>query len=296
MEAGLSCRIINDTMLFLAGSTMSSSNISTPGSHQPLLSGMIDAFFVRFDTSGQRIWGTYYGGSQSEGNSRIGSDKYNRLYLSGGTGSLNNIATPGSFQTSLAGSTDGYLAKFNLDGQRIWATYYGGMQSDLIADIACDDSAFVFVTGYTWSDVGISTPNTYQLNKSGFNDAFLAKFDSNGQRIWATYYGSGGYDYGTAVSTYGDTQFLLGYTTSLDSIATQNGWQYLYGGGGMDGFLIKVEDCTKPDNAQPITGPADVCNSATVQYHIPIINYSTSYIWTLPAGASISNGMNSNVI
>jgi hypothetical protein len=83
---------------------------------------MIDAFFVRFDTSGQRIWGTYYGGSQSEGNSRIGSDKYNRLYLSGGTGSLNNIATPGSFQPSIAGSTDGYLAKFNLNGQRIWAT------------------------------------------------------------------------------------------------------------------------------------------------------------------------------
>ncbi|MCX6163526.1 MAG: hypothetical protein NTU73_01470, partial [Ignavibacteriae bacterium] len=133
-------------------------------------------------------------------------------------------------------------------------------------------------------------------DKSGFNDTYLAKFDSTGQRIWSTYYGAGGYDYGTAISIDGDIQYMLGYSTSLDSIATQNGWQYFFGGGGMDGFLVKFEDCTKPDGAQAITGPTDVCNNTTVQYNVPIINYSNSYIWNLPPGATISSGMNSNMI
>ena len=296
VEAGSSCRIVNDTMLFLAGSTMSSSNISTPGSHQPGFSGLADAFLVRFDTSGQRRWGTYYGGLQYEGNSCIVSDKYNRLYLSGSTASLNNMATPGSFQPSLAGSDDGYLAKFNIEGQRIWATYYGGLQDDLIYNLACDDSAYVFITGATSSILNIATPNSFQPNKSGSNDAYLAKFDSTGQRIWATFYGSDGSESGTAVETLGDTQYLLGYTGSLNSISTPNGWQPVYGGGGTDGFLVKFEDCTKPDGAQAIAGPTDVCNNNTVQYNVPIVNYSNSYIWNLPPGATISSGMNSNMI
>jgi uncharacterized protein (TIGR02145 family) len=293
VEAGSSIRIINDTILFLAGATMSSSNISTSGSHQPGFSGLADAFLVRFDTSGQRRWGTYYGGLQYEGNSSIVSDKFNRLYLSGSTASLNNMATPGSFQPSLAGSTDGYLARFNIDGQRIWATYYGGLQEDLIYNLACDDSAYVFITGATSSNLNIATPNSFQPNKSGLKDTYLAKFDSTGQRIWATYYGSDGSESGTAVVTIGDTQYLLGNTESLNSIATPNGWQPVYGGGGMDGFLVKFYDCPVPDPANPIIGPASLCSGTTgIIYTTTPVNGASGYEWTVPAGATIISGQN----
>ena len=42
----------------------------------------------------------------------------------------------------------------------------------------------------------ISTNTGFQDTYGGNQDAFLVKFDSNGSRLWATYYGGTGGDYG----------------------------------------------------------------------------------------------------
>jgi len=49
--------------VYLAGYTQSSDAIATSGAHQSTFGGNIDAFLVKFNSSGIRQWGTYYGGS-----------------------------------------------------------------------------------------------------------------------------------------------------------------------------------------------------------------------------------------
>lgn len=52
-----------------------------------------------------------------------------------------------------------------------------------------------------------------------------------------------------------------------------------------------------PDPAGTISGPSDVCEGQTgVQFSVPVIPGATGYIWTLPAGATIESGENTNSI
>jgi hypothetical protein len=54
---------------------------------------------------------------------------------------------------------------------------------------------------------------------------------------------------------------------------------------------------TIPSAAQTISGPDTVCQGqGGYEYSIPIIPNATTYIWTLPPGASISQGQGTNVV
>ncbi len=52
-----------------------------------------------------------------------------------------------------------------------------------------------------------------------------------------------------------------------------------------------------PESAEVITGTGTICEGQTgVVYSIPMITNAAGYIWTLPAGASITAGINTNNI
>jgi coenzyme F420-reducing hydrogenase alpha subunit len=52
----------NNNNVYVAGITRSGNAIATLGAHQTVIGGNTDAFVVKFTSSGDRIWGTYYGG------------------------------------------------------------------------------------------------------------------------------------------------------------------------------------------------------------------------------------------
>ena len=71
-----------------------------------------------------RIWGTLYGGSGYETIEKLEIDEYNDLYLGGMTMSYDNyMATSGAYITTFTGTWDGYIAKFDENGNRIWGSY-----------------------------------------------------------------------------------------------------------------------------------------------------------------------------
>jgi hypothetical protein len=51
-----------------------------------------------------------------------------------------------------------------------------------------------------------------------------------------------------------------------------------------------------PAAAGTITGPANVCANGTGTYTVPAITSATGYVWTIPAGAVITSGANTNTI
>jgi gliding motility-associated-like protein len=172
---------VNGSDVYIAGSTSSSSSIATPSTHQPTLAGQDDAFLVKFDANGNRIWGTYYGGTQFEDPGGTAVDSQGNVYLTGASrsGGGTVIATPCTYQFIYAGAGDGFLAKFTPSCKRIWGTYYGGSGYDWAGSIDIDGMDNILIGGQTstMSGPAIASSNGHQPGYGGGNDdAFLAKF------------------------------------------------------------------------------------------------------------------------
>lgn len=186
--------------VYLAGGTVSLSGISTPGSHQPNLAGTnsaYDAFIVKFNPAGQRIWGTYFGGDDTEYATEIAITGDGKFYVCGYAESLTGVATPGAYLTSPPGGNDLFLAQFDTSGFPLWATFFGGPGQDAECFVAALSDGGAAITGHTTSSTGIATPNAHQtqyMGSVGNYDSFVAKFSSTGQLKWSTYYGGTGKD------------------------------------------------------------------------------------------------------
>ncbi len=216
IEWGQSCAVANDGSAYLVGYTYSSDGIASGGSYQSTFGGGIDAFIAKFNSSGVRQWGTYFGSTGPEMAYSCSLDQVSgSLYICGHV-SADGIASPGAYQTLLSGgsNTDAFLAKFSSSGFRQWCTLYGG--TDLEYGLSCkykSSSNIVYLVGTTRSNAAISTAGVHQTTYSGFFDAFLVGFNSSGSRQWATYYGGSSSTYGYGCSFSNDAIYVSGYTT-----------------------------------------------------------------------------------
>ena len=129
--------------------------------HQEIKNGL-DAFVFKFNPNGQRIWGTYYGGINIEEANDIAIDEFNNTYITGKTNSNGNIAYGYSYQMNFNNSNiyshDGFLAKFNDQGNIVFGTYYGGDQNEFFTSIDYKNGRVV-ISGHTSTQSGISTSN-----------------------------------------------------------------------------------------------------------------------------------------
>jgi PKD repeat protein len=226
--------------IIIVGNSNSDSLIATPGTHQDTKNALTDAFVAKFDALGNRVWGTYYGGSTNDRGVRIATDQSSNIVLVGYTESATDIATPGSHQDTYAGNDEGFVVKFDLSGTRLWGTYYGGTNDDKIEGVDINSAGEIAIAGYTKSTSGIATSGAHQPTSWGSSgDMILAKLDASGNRIWGTYFGEWGFEWNGRVAF--DTQdnlILTGVASSSNNISTTGVQQENYSGGG-DGVVSK---------------------------------------------------------
>lgn len=264
--AAITCAPNGDVLA--AGNTASTGFISTTGSQQPSLAGGTDGFLVRFNPSGVRQWGTYYGGPGADDLGGVAVSPNGSVYVSGLTASNAGIATPGAYQTSLPNQSSAFIVKFSPGGVRQWSTYYGGTlneSSEGSNELVCDTSGNVFLTGSTQSTSGIATAGSAFPTFLGGNygDLFLAKFDSAGARVWATYVGSASSEGGATLATDGSNLFVGGSTNRT-----------LTGVG--DGYIASFRNGGQFRWAQTIgTGPSNI---GDIVYGIASDNTGQAYV------------------
>ena len=182
VDAGWNCTTDAAGNVYMSGYTASTSGIATAGAHQTVFGGgggYGDAFLVKFNSSGTRQWGTYYGGSGVDAGWNCNTDAAGNVYIAGSTESTSGIATAGSHQTVFGGGVwDAFLVKFNSSGQRQWGTYYGGSGSEYGLSCTTDATGNVYLAGQTSSNTGIATAGAHQtVYGGGVWDAFLVKFN-----------------------------------------------------------------------------------------------------------------------
>ncbi|UZJ63954.1 SBBP repeat-containing protein [Sphingobacterium sp. KU25419] len=170
-----------------------------------------------------------------------------------------------------------------INGQMLWSSYYGGTLSEMAPSLVIGMDSKLYLEGCTNSTNGIATPDGINTALNGTQlDAFLARFDANGTREWATYLGGNNVDqsYNISADRAGNL-YLCGRTNSTLGLATA-GQTIL--GGGYDGFILKINTCELLDAPIAITGLATVCEGDTITYYATSMNGATAYQWLLPNG------------
>lgn len=249
---GIACDM-RTNCVYMVATTTDTEGIATPGSFKEFMSPFTpspyiniqdDGFLVKFDSSGTRQWGTYYGGGGIDLLNALYVDNAGNLYAAGSTTSDSGIATAGADQTSLGSSMNAFLVKFDEAGQRLWGTYIGAGGSTEGMSVIGSGKDDIYVNGLTWSDSFLTTANCYQDSNAGGVDMFLIKYNESGTKLWSTYYGGDGNDPSYAAYYRGKSLALdrdgnilmVGTTTSSQGI--EKGCA-LYPAIHHDGFITK---------------------------------------------------------
>ncbi len=170
----------------------SSGNIFISGITTSFSVGGWDVALLKFDSSGNKLWNTSWGGADQDSGRDVVMDSSGNFYVSGSTASFG------------AGGNDFSLVKFDSNGVPLWNVTWGGTGTEFGWGVAIDTSGNVYTSGYT---TGFG---------AGGYDIALVKFDSNGNILWNTTWGGGSADYSRdiAIDTCGNV-IVPGYTSSF---------------------------------------------------------------------------------
>jgi hypothetical protein len=261
--------------VYLCGITPNTNGIASGGFQSTYGGGFRDGFLAKFNSAGNRIWSTYYGGSGQDWAESIVTDNNGNVYLAGTTESPNGIATGGFQNTYGGGSNDGFVAKFNSTGNRIWSTYYGGSASDGIESITLDNAGYLYCVGRTASTNNISLGGFQNFYGGGALDVLLVKLNNSGDRIGASYFGGSASENGNSIASNTSGNIYFGGRTQSISGIANSGFQNT-NGGGYDAFITKLDDCAffGYDTISPILKACSGVNTTLS------INGGTSYNWS----------------
>ena len=128
-------------------------------------------------TAAETWYVSYLGGTGTDGTSNMGIavDSAGYTYITGRTQSADFPTTPDAYQTTLKGTYDAFITRFDSSWNLTYSTYLGGTAAtDYGYGIAVDSAGNIYVTGQTTSTDFPITPDAYQTTFGGVNDAFFA--------------------------------------------------------------------------------------------------------------------------
>ncbi|MCC6186955.1 MAG: T9SS type A sorting domain-containing protein [Chitinophagaceae bacterium] len=247
---------LHENKVYISGRTYSNNGIATLGSHQPNYYSVADPnkndlYLMQFDSSGNRNWGTYYGGNSYENMPILVTNKRGDIYLYGLTSSTDSIATPGAYQTTFGGGFgDCFLAKFDSLGKRYWGTYIGGNNEELSkalygGNIAVDDASGddnnVYLSGITKS-IGLATAGAFKdtITNPAKREIFVASFSGKGVPFYFSYFGGEDDDEVSSTVYLNKSIYIAGRTKSSTGIATTGAYKTTHASFDFSGFLTKI--------------------------------------------------------
>ncbi len=185
-----------DNSVYITGGFGYSTNISF-GSTTLVNRGGYDVFIAKYDTDGNLLWAKNEGGAEIEDGIAICTDATNNIYI---TGYFQDSAIFGNDTLTANSNTGIYTAKYDSYGNFIWAKSAIGLPS----------GSYNYSNGITASAGGVYITGSFEssiimgdtLGNTGTNSIFIAKYDSdNGNPLWGRSPGGTGYDYARGITS-----------------------------------------------------------------------------------------------
>ncbi|HVA47458.1 MAG TPA: DUF4214 domain-containing protein [Pirellulales bacterium] len=114
-------------------------------------------------------------------------DGFGNLYLSGvltGNTTIGPLALSDAKNANMA-----YLAKFDSNGNPLWATTVISGAEDFNSGLAVDPLGDAYVVGGFTGSATVNTPTSTTLTSAGGSDVFVVKYSPGGNAQWAVNYG-----------------------------------------------------------------------------------------------------------
>ncbi len=209
-----------------------------------------DAILVKFSPEGELLLSKNIGGTASDFGEDIAFDANSKLIgIAGFTTSTDYPATHGTYQPEFKGQVDAFISKFNLDGEMIWSSFFGGSGNDYGSSIAVDGKGDFIMSGFTRSIDFPTSAYPYQKELKGESDCFVAKFNKLGFLSFSTYLGGSGLEgFGLTINHQqadvnvgpGNQIYLTGTTASTDFPVTSEAYQESLSGSS-DAFMANFD-------------------------------------------------------
>jgi hypothetical protein len=246
-DAGNSVAVDDAGNAYYTGFTQSPEFPTTPGALKTSFgtpSPLLNAYVTKLDRSGRLVWSTYLGGPTRDSGWGIDVDSRRDVYVSGS--SIGGFpVTAAAAQGTFGGVRDWFVAKLDGSGASLdWATYLGGSDFDgLGPTLRVDRQGNADVAGPTVSTDFPTTADAFQPTNAGGFDLGVVQLDRDGRLLFSSYLGGSGDDDNGAANPALDNEgnfYIGGVSSSPDFPVTPNAIQPTYGGGDIDGLLVKV--------------------------------------------------------
>ncbi|MDD3035401.1 MAG: prepilin-type N-terminal cleavage/methylation domain-containing protein [Candidatus Saccharimonadaceae bacterium] len=204
-----------------------------------------DTFIAKFTSDGTLVWSRTWGGTGDDWAYAVTNATDGGFIIAGETGSFG------------AGSGDAFIAKYTSDGTLSWSRTWGGTDEEWPAGIIQTADGGYVIVGDTYSfGAGVS---------NGMDNAFIAKYTSDGTLSWSRTWGGTEGDWMNAITNATDGGFITAGET----------WSY---GGGGDAFIAKyksdgmINGCSSPMCQSPsatVTSPSATVTSPSATVTSP---------------------------
>ena len=184
--------------------------------------GGTDAFVRKYDPDGVELWTRQFGTPATEEACGVSACPAG-VYVAGYT--YNTL--PGQVS---AGSVDAFLAKYDADGSSVWLRQFGTWTDDRAYAVWADGSG-VYVAGSTY---GLLAGDA----SAGVQDAFVRKYDHDGNPLWTVQFGTTSADWAYGVCGAGSGVYVAG--------STQGVFPEQQASGGRDVFVCKLTAAGEP--------------------------------------------------
>ena len=256
-----------DGSVLVAGLT-SSSNFPTPNGYDQSYNGSgtypDDGFVARLSPDGSElVCATYLGATEEDWAVNVDPGAAAGVTVSGYTNSASFPTTPEAYDPTHNGNYDVFVTRFDPSlSSLVFSTFLGGSGVEVIANafptypdiaiggLAVSASGAATVCGLTRSTDFPDTPDAYQTELRGTQDAFVARLSPEGSALeFATYFGgsSGDGSADLAIRPSGEIA-ISGWTTSEDLPTTAGAYDRSFNGpvSFIDGFVA----CFDPAGSQ----------------------------------------------
>ncbi len=192
-----------DSNVYIAGAARGPGMPTTEGAFDREFNGgrWGDGFVAKFSPDLSRlIYATYLGSSNSDEIWDLAVDPDGNLCIMGGSMGDDFPVTPGAYDSTYNGGEmgDAIVAKLSPDGRLLFATYVGGVETDMPAGMAVDAEGNILIGGLTRSPDYPITRGCFDSTLEGESDCGISLINADGSTLlYSTFLGGDGLDNGS---------------------------------------------------------------------------------------------------
>lgn len=203
--------------------------------------GNMDYWIVKINSSGDIEWEKSYGGSNSDGPSKIKQTSDGGYIVTGSSASNDGDVTGNN------GDFDVWVIKIDEMGTLEWEKSFGGTNADSSQDLQLTSDGGFIISGY------------FQVVAPLDWDYIVLKIDSNGDMVWEKSLGGTNTENAFGIAPTGDNGWIVsGHSNSTDGNVSGNH-------GGYDYWIVKLDENGELDWEQNFGGSGDEQSYGIVQ-------------------------------